>query len=337
MFRANSSPFLLSDAGNGLWQGYAAIGHERIADALLAQAELGEAGDEYRKELAILAPLVESNPTIERKIFLAGAHFKLGEVLQRQALLPDAAEHFNQSLAITEPLGSANPEFIGYQVFMHQTRLRISQANDRPGEAETTLGSLHKLRDERRLTFEQRKWLSDIDGSPNSGNSGSVKITHVYDASGKETERVFVDANGKPTAVQSGYARLIFERDITGREIHARYFDPQDREIPMELVVLKVQPNSTAERIGLKAGDRILSYDGKVPTSTNQFTDLVTDATGASSRTVVVRRNSQSLTFTVPPGRLGINIDMTQADTASGNPAQEIAAPPPIAQAPTQK
>ena len=140
MFRANSSPFLLSDAGNGLWQGYAAIGHERIADALLAQAELGEAGDEYRKELAILAPLVASNPTIERKIFLAGAHFKLGEVLQRQALLPDATEHFNQSLAITEPLGSANPEFIGYQVFMQQTRLRISQANDRPGEAETTLG-----------------------------------------------------------------------------------------------------------------------------------------------------------------------------------------------------
>ena len=105
----------------------------------------------------------------------------------------------------------------------------------------------------------------------------------------------------------------------------------------MELMVLKVQPNSTAERIGLKAGDRILSYDGKTPTSTNQFTDLVTDATGASSRTVVVRRDSQSLTFTVPPGRLGINIDMTQAGTASGDPAQDIAAPPPIAQAPTQK
>ena len=58
-------------------------------------------------------------------------------------------------------------------------------------------------------------------------------------------------------------SRVVYTFDDSGRQIKATYFDAKNREVPMEIVVLSVVPGSTAQRIGLAPGDRILSYEGK--------------------------------------------------------------------------
>jgi tetratricopeptide (TPR) repeat protein len=163
-FRANSSPLLASDVGNAIWQAYGALGHERIADALLALGDTAAAIEEYRKELAIIGPLAEANPIAEWEVYHAIAHFKLAEAMRQQAASAEAIEHFEASIAIARRLANDSPEIVGYQVLGLFARLRITQSeDDKTGKIETILGFLRGLRDERRLSFDQSKMLSDIE------------------------------------------------------------------------------------------------------------------------------------------------------------------------------
>jgi hypothetical protein len=156
-----------------------------------------------------------------------------------------------------------------------------------------------------------------IDGKPILPKDGAAKITYKFDARGNEIEQASFGVDGKPIASKDGYARIIYEYDNVGHEIHAAYLDTQDREISIELVALTIFPGSTAERIGLRAGDRIVSYDGKTPVSTQEFVNLATDATGNTSRVLVVRRGAETVNFEVAPGRLGFQLGTARADRAS--------------------
>ena len=160
-----------------------------------------------------------------------------------------------------------------------------------------------------------------IDGSPVLDKDGAAKIVHSYDARGNEIERAFFGLDNRPRSTKDGYAMVKYDYDDFGRETRANYLDAAGRGISMEMVVVNVLRGATAERIGIKTGDRILSYDGKVPTSTRQFIDLVTNATGAASRALVVRRGSEILKFEIAAGRLGITLEMMRA-------ASEAAATP---------
>jgi hypothetical protein len=154
-----------------------------------------------------------------------------------------------------------------------------------------------------------------IDGKPIVNKDGYASVSHEYDTRGNETERVLFGIDGKPIVAKDGYAKIVYEYDNLGHEIHARYLDIQNHEIPMEIVILNILHPSTGERIGLKAGDRILTYNGHTLTSIRQFKDQITDATGAASRLLVIRRGSQNLSFEVASGRLGINIEMARAES----------------------
>ena len=153
-----------------------------------------------------------------------------------------------------------------------------------------------------------------IDGKPTLNTKGVAGYTDARDARGNTIERAYFGIDGKPTANKDGYARIVWEYDNEGREIHATYLDALNHEILVEMVVLTVFPGSTAERIGLLAGDRIISYDGKTPVSTQEFVNLATDATGNTTRILVVRRGEETVTFEVAPGRLGFQADMARAD-----------------------
>jgi C-terminal processing protease CtpA/Prc len=83
----------------------------------------------------------------------------------------------------------------------------------------------------------------------------------------------------------------------------------------MQVVIRSVLKGTTAERIGLAPGDRILTYDGKRVSSVTQFPDMVADASGATQRRLVIRRGSEELTFEVAAGRLGVNIEMARVDS----------------------
>jgi C-terminal processing protease CtpA/Prc len=75
--------------------------------------------------------------------------------------------------------------------------------------------------------------------------------------------------------------------------------------------------DSPAQRIGLMSGDRILRYDGEKPTSVNQMINLVRDFSGRASWVLIIGRGSQTLTFEIAPSRLGVTLDIVQADAGS--------------------
>jgi serine protease Do len=78
--------------------------------------------------------------------------------------------------------------------------------------------------------------------------------------------------------------------------------------MPPQVVVIDVQANSQAERLGLRPGDRILTYDGKPITAAAALLTLVR-APGEGTREVEILRNDERLRFTVAPGILGIRWD----------------------------
>jgi C-terminal processing protease CtpA/Prc len=98
----------------------------------------------------------------------------------------------------------------------------------------------------------------------------------------------------------------------------------------MELVIESVFADTVAERIGLAAGDCILSYDDHRPTSTKQFVDAASDVSGRrDSRMLVIRRNAEVFRFAIPPGRLGVLVRMAVIDppnqaNSSSSPAQPV-------------
>ena len=57
----------------------------------------------------------------------------------------------------------------------------------------------------------------------------------------------------------------------------------------------------------------ILSYDGKKPTSEEQQNSLLIDFSGRTSRILIVRRDTQLITFEVAPGSLGAAFDIVSA------------------------
>jgi hypothetical protein len=175
---------------------------------------------------------------------------------------------------------------------------------------------------------EVRRTYFDADDKPTLAIFGYAGLQQDVDARGNIVEQDYFGTDGEPVPIGLGYANVVYRHDSLGRELDATYFDAQGRPLAMDLLIVSVAHGSFAERIGLAAGDRIMNYDGRKPNSAKQLTDAVTDASGGQSRVLIVRRGSDELKFGVPPGRLGINIRMTPANT-TGTSRQTNAPPPP--------
>jgi hypothetical protein len=162
---------------------------------------------------------------------------------------------------------------------------------------------------------EVRRAFFGVDGKSTLINVGYASSRQAFDERGNRIELDYFGTDGKPIVIPMGFAKIAYSFDDVGREIRATYFDAQGREISMQVVVRSVMKGTTAERIGLVPGDRILSYDGKRLSSVTQLVDMVTDASGATRRRLVIRRGSEELSFEVGAGRLGINTEMARADS----------------------
>jgi membrane-associated protease RseP (regulator of RpoE activity) len=76
---------------------------------------------------------------------------------------------------------------------------------------------------------------------------------------------------------------------------------------PTEVRVMEVLATSNAERSGLKAGDEIVSYNGKRVFDPRELNTMATQVTAGGSVTVEVKRNGQTMQVSVPAGPLGVN------------------------------
>jgi len=139
---------------------------------------------------------------------------------------------------------------------------------------------------------------------------GYAILRKNYDERGNVIEQAYFGADGKPVSNIEGYAKMSYEYDDSGKASHIRFFDADDRELHVELVITEIFPNTTASRIGLSSGDRIISYNGRNVNRADQFGALVKDTAGSAIRSLTIRRGSEILTFEVPAGLLGVRLDI---------------------------
>ncbi|MEO8314966.1 MAG: PDZ domain-containing protein [Pseudomonadota bacterium] len=93
-------------------------------------------------------------------------------------------------------------------------------------------------------------------------------------------------------------------RKELGDAEYERYLKATGR--PTEVRVMEVLATSNAERSGLKAGDEIMSYNGKRVFDSRDLNTLTSQAAVGGSVTVEVKRNGQTMQVSVPAGPLGV-------------------------------
>jgi len=154
-----------------------------------------------------------------------------------------------------------------------------------------------------------------VDDQPIVAHVGYVRVDNLYDPRNHQIESAFFGTDGKAMATPPlGFARITATYDDWGEVLEQHYFDPAEREIAVEVAIVRVLPGSLAQRLELAAGDRFLTYAGRKVTSQQQLIDLVGDPWLNDPRNLELRRGSQILTFQVPPGRLGIELKLALAD-----------------------
>jgi S1-C subfamily serine protease len=70
--------------------------------------------------------------------------------------------------------------------------------------------------------------------------------------------------------------------------------------------VMDVLATSAAERSGLRAGDEIVSYNGKRVFDPRELNTMTSQTAAGGSVTVEVNRDGQTMQVTVPAGPLGV-------------------------------
>ncbi len=139
-----------------------------------------------------------------------------------------------------------------------------------------------------------------------------------YDTRGNLVEEAYFGPDGSPRH-DDGCVRIVYTYDRDGREKAVAYFDADDRQLQMQIVIRDVIPGSTAANLGLQAGDRIVSYNGEAATSVKRLGDLVDMFKGF--RVIVVRRGVRTLSFVSPGGTLGVHLGLARTDEPGGEPA----------------
>jgi YD repeat-containing protein len=125
----------------------------------------------------------------------------------------------------------------------------------------------------------------------------------VYDDRGNLIEVTFFDALGRLARNGYGYARIKIAYNELSREIARTYLDENDKPVHTQLFLSDVESKSKAERIGLRKGDFILSYDGKDPVNEHVFDEMLTSK-GERPRELKVLREGKELSFQVDPGSI---------------------------------
>ncbi|HVJ29374.1 MAG TPA: PDZ domain-containing protein [Gammaproteobacteria bacterium] len=93
-------------------------------------------------------------------------------------------------------------------------------------------------------------------------------------------------------------------RTELGDQDYERFLTAQGRSTSVN--VMGVLASSPAERVGLQAGDEIVSYDGKRVFDVQELNELTLGGTSGESVVVDVRRNGQNLQLVLPRGPIGV-------------------------------
>ncbi len=159
-----------ADVANRAWQAYLGTLHATVGDVLLQQGLYPDALAEYRAMNTIIAPLAAAQPkNLDWQAELAQSDLALGEALQGLIQTDDARLQFRAALAILDSLSATDPKNVSNQVDRLKARWYLAGLGDElVPAADATLTELRALRESRKLTWLEQKWLADLESKHDS-------------------------------------------------------------------------------------------------------------------------------------------------------------------------
>ncbi len=143
----------------------------------------------------------------------------------------------------------------------------------------------------------------DESGKPMRSKNGCAKVANEYDDRGNLIETAYFDEAGKPARHKHGYAKVVNMYDDHGNRTDSTYFDQEGKPVRCRAIITEVNPGGRGERIGLKGGDILMTYDKKDVINASRFIDARRRQSPAEKpKELIILRNGKLLTFRIAPG-----------------------------------
>jgi YD repeat-containing protein len=131
-------------------------------------------------------------------------------------------------------------------------------------------------------------------------------LTRTIDDRNRVVEEAYHGSDGRLVRNRRGYARSTIAYAARGAAART-YFDVDGKPVATRVVVLEVTPATQAQRLKIRPGDVLVSYDGRPLKEVN---DLPVWPPGAprtgGPRKLVILRKGNTITVEVAPGPLGV-------------------------------
>ncbi|MFL5240516.1 MAG: protein kinase domain-containing protein [Gemmataceae bacterium] len=152
---------------------------------------------------------------------------------------------------------------------------------------------------------------------------GYASCHEKFDERGNLTERCNCDGADKPVNASNGVARSVYIYDADNNRIGQHFFDADNKPVATKVFVFSVAPNSQAAKLGIKTDDLFLTFDGWEIPDDVQF--RLHRKTQQGTKPLVVRRGSETLTFQIAPGLVGVNLDnrVVSEPVKTGSPPEK--------------
>jgi hypothetical protein len=170
----------------------------------------------------------------------------------------------------------------------------------------TTLGFHRRVTRYDALGRMQEEAFFDTTGAPAfHADDGRFRALYRYDEKGNLSETVLLGPNGRLRQNTRGYARqqLRYRGKV---HVDTVAFDTAGKAVPLAAVVWTIDPDSSAEGLGLRKGDVLLRYRGKVVTSVASFLALRNaEGKAAGPGEIEIQRGQKRFTVKAARGGLG--------------------------------
>ncbi|MDJ0523479.1 MAG: peptide-N-glycosidase F-related protein [Planctomycetota bacterium] len=174
--------------------------------------------------------------------------------------------------------------------------------------------------------FENTLWKTDVYLNPNRPQFGTWQFSRAGWAPGDVVHPWWIDLRDHMQAGQEAVFRYVPQPyDFTGaqrvpeekqinqashvvRSYLVLYRQPSALVAAPVLLVTNVAKDSNAAKNGMKTGDYLASYDGKLLNSVDDLRAAIQGAAGKEKIAVVIYRGAERVELELAPGRMGVNL-----------------------------
>jgi YD repeat-containing protein len=159
--------------------------------------------------------------------------------------------------------------------------------------------------------FDQANRRREETYSGFDGSDAYAVETDKFDEQGRLRETSYLTADGKPVRSRRlGYARAEFSYDEKNNQTDAAYRDEHGKQLQPHAVVTEVKPDDQGSRLGMKAGDILVTYDGRPVANTPKFIKgRLGEPAGGQTKELRVLRGGKAMTFAIQPGKIGARLE----------------------------